>query len=134
MAATYFVRDGLRVYSGTSTDNKPRQGVPNGSSFFEMDSGSRFLFDEERREWLWQPDKGGGSSGGGGGVTDHRALSGREASGQHPMSAITGLSEALEGKAEAGDVDEAVGEAMAQNVREVTGQDVLDIWNQIMFG
>lgn len=34
--------------------------------------------------------------GGGGGAADHRALSNRDADGQHPVSSITGLREALE--------------------------------------
>lgn len=45
------------------------------------------------------------STGGGGGVgtTDHRELSHRDAAGQHTMSAITGLVDALNGKQDAGD-------------------------------
>lgn len=35
-------------------------------------------------------------TGGGGGAADHRALSNRDADGQHPVSSITGLREALE--------------------------------------
>jgi len=132
VAATYLVRGGRRVYCGTSADDKPRAGVPNGSSFFEMDSGLRFLFDEERREWLWQPDSAG--SGGGGGVSDHRELSGRDAAGQHPIHAITGLAEALEAKAGIEAVEAAVEEFAARNVADVSEQDVLDIWNQIMSG
>lgn len=41
-------------------------------------------------------------SGGSGGTTDHSKLSNREAIDQHPMSAITGLEAALEGKQPAG--------------------------------
>jgi hypothetical protein len=41
----------------------------------------------------------GGHGGGGSGTTDHAALSNRSASAQHPMSAITGLVAALDGKA-----------------------------------
>ena len=52
---------------------------------------------EERIEAL---EEGGG---GGGGTTDHRQLSNRDAANQHPMSAITGLTEALNGKQAAGD-------------------------------
>jgi hypothetical protein len=40
------------------------------------------------------------TAGGGGGVTDHAALTGRDAADQHPISAITGLQTALDGKAE----------------------------------
>lgn len=50
---------------------------------------------------------GGGSSGGGGGgvggTNDHRELTNRDAADQHPMSAITGLASALEGKQPAGE-------------------------------
>ena len=37
-------------------------------------------------------------TGGGGGTSDHSKLKNRDAAGQHPMSAITGLEQALEGK------------------------------------
>lgn len=37
-------------------------------------------------------------TGGGGGTSDHSKLKNRDAAGQHPMSAITGLVQALEGK------------------------------------
>lgn len=43
-----------------------------------------------------------GGTGTGGGTTDHSKLSNREAIDQHPMSAITGLEAALEGKQPAG--------------------------------
>ena len=36
-----------------------------------------------------------GGSGGGGGTTDHAQLTNRDAAGQHPISAVTGLAEAL---------------------------------------
>lgn len=48
---------------------------------------------------IW--DSGGG--GAGGGTTDHSKLINRDKADQHPMSAITGLVEALEGKQPAGD-------------------------------
>ena len=38
------------------------------------------------------------------GPSDHRALSHRDAAGQHPMEAIEGLSAALSGKVDAGNV------------------------------
>lgn len=41
-------------------------------------------------------------SGGGGGTSDHSKLSNRDTADQHPMSAITGLEKALEGKQPAG--------------------------------
>lgn len=43
------------------------------------------------------------ASGGGGGTSDHNALTNRDASNQHPMSAITGLEDALDGKQPIGD-------------------------------
>lgn len=41
--------------------------------------------------------------GGGGGTADHRQLSNRDAANQHPISSITGLESALEGKQPSGD-------------------------------
>jgi len=121
VAATYMVRDGLRDYYGTSQDWKPRGGVPNGSSFTEMDTGVRFLFDEERRTWLRQPAAAGGASGGGsGGAADHRDLVGRDAADQHPMSAIAGLEDALTARLAADDLE------------EVTGQDVAELWGSLL--
>lgn len=55
--------------------------------------------DEEGK--LWTEPTGGGS--GGGGTTDHTKLTNRNADDQHPMSAITGLVDALDGKQTAGD-------------------------------
>lgn len=48
--------------------------------------------------WIKRFDGGGG---GGGGTSDHRQLTNRDASGQHPISAITGLQSALDAKAAA---------------------------------
>ena len=36
---------------GLSTDDKPMEGVPNGSSFLEMDTGNVYVFDEENTQW-----------------------------------------------------------------------------------
>lgn len=36
---------------GLSSDTKPTEGVPNGSSFLEMDTGDVYLFDEENTLW-----------------------------------------------------------------------------------
>lgn len=41
------------------------------------------------------------STGGGGGTSDHRQLSNRDAANQHPISAISGLADALSGKQDA---------------------------------
>ena len=42
-------------YNGLSTDTKPTDGVRNGSVFIEIDTGKRYLFDEENKEWNEQP-------------------------------------------------------------------------------
>ena len=42
-------------FNGKSTDDKPTNGVRNGSVFFEMDTGLTYMFDEEHTEWLVQP-------------------------------------------------------------------------------
>ena len=43
-------------FYGLSTDDpKPTEGVQNGTSFFEMDTGKHYLFDEENQEWLEYP-------------------------------------------------------------------------------
>lgn len=58
--------------------------------------------------WVWSVETGkyedtGESYGGGGGTSDHSKLVNRDAANQHPMSAITGLELALEGKQPTGD-------------------------------
>jgi len=49
---------GIRHYMGKSTDEKPTDGVPNGSDFYEMDKvdGKHrlFVFDGDTQEWLEQ--------------------------------------------------------------------------------
>ena len=40
-------------YVGVSTDTKPTD-VPNGSTFYEMDTASMFMFDQEETDWLFQ--------------------------------------------------------------------------------
>lgn len=37
---------------GLSTDTKPTENVPNGSTFFEMDTGDVYMFDESAQIWL----------------------------------------------------------------------------------
>lgn len=39
---------------GKSSDEKPIDGVPNCSSFFEMDTGEVYIFDEDTKSWLIQ--------------------------------------------------------------------------------
>lgn len=41
-------------FYGLSTDNKPTDGVVNASVFYEMDTGTVFMFDEEHKVWLEQ--------------------------------------------------------------------------------
>ena len=41
-------------YYGLSTDTKPPVNVPNGSTFYEMDTKSVFLFDAENGIWIVQ--------------------------------------------------------------------------------
>lgn len=55
--------------------------------------------------WVWDAESGAYAdtgisygTGAGGGVTDHDKLTGRDKTDQHPMSAITGLADALAGK------------------------------------
>ena len=51
---------------------------------------------------------------GGGGTADHAKLKNRDAADQHPMSAITGLVDALEGKLPASELPAAINTALAQ--------------------
>ena len=36
---------------GLSTDTKPTNDIPNGSSFLEMDTGNVYMWDEENEQW-----------------------------------------------------------------------------------
>lgn len=38
-------------YRGLSTDSKPTEGVINGASFIEIDTGKLYFFDEEGGIW-----------------------------------------------------------------------------------
>lgn len=74
------------------------------------DSSHRTVTDTEKATWNAKQNKltagqnitiSGNvisASGGGGGTSDHNALSNRDAANQHPMSAISGLEDALTGK------------------------------------
>ena len=50
----------INVYVGKSSDGsnpesvRNKKNVPNGSVYYEMDTGARFLFDDEDNEWLPQ--------------------------------------------------------------------------------
>ena len=52
----------VQEYRGLSTDTKPTDGVVNGSSFIEIDTGSIYFYDAENYEWVLF---GGGNGGGG---------------------------------------------------------------------
>ena len=43
-----------------STDEKPTEGLYNGSILDEIDTGTRFKLDQENGEWIAQPSGGGG--------------------------------------------------------------------------
>ena len=67
------------------------------------DNGYWMLWDTDRGAYVESelplPAGGGGT----GGTSDHRALYNRDKADQHPMSAVTGLVEALDGKQPTGD-------------------------------
>jgi hypothetical protein len=43
-----------RKFYGKSTDTKPTEGVRNVDTFYEMDTGDLYLFDEDSGSWLKQ--------------------------------------------------------------------------------
>ncbi len=60
-----------------STDDKPVEGIKNGSVLVEIDTGTRYLFDAEAGEWNVMPSSGGGGGGGGtAGVTSFKGRRG----------------------------------------------------------
>lgn len=48
-----------------STDNKPTTGIMNGSTGIEVNTGKKYVFDEESGEWTEIASSGGGGGGGG---------------------------------------------------------------------
>ena len=47
------VLNGLETnYIGLSTDTKPTEGLFNGDSFYEMDTGSTYYYDQENSQWV----------------------------------------------------------------------------------
>ena len=65
---------------------------------------------------------------GGGGTSDHSQLTKRDAANQHPITAITGLQTALDGKADAADIPSLEGyatESYVQNYHDNTKQDII---------
>ena len=66
---------------------------------------------------------------GGGGTSDHSQLTNRDATNQHPITAITGLQTALDGKADAADIPSLEGyatEAYVQSYHDNTKQDIIN--------
>ena len=66
---------------------------------------------------------------GGGGTSDHSQLTNRDAANQHPITAITGLQTALDGKADVADIPSLEGyatEAYVQNYHDNTKQDIIN--------
>ena len=66
---------------------------------------------------------------GGGGTSDHSQLTNRDAANQHPITAITGLQTALDGKADVADVpslEDYATEAYVQNHHDNTKQDIIN--------
>lgn len=41
-------------FKGLSTDTKPIDSVPNGSTFYEMDTQKVYMFDAENQLWIEQ--------------------------------------------------------------------------------
>lgn len=48
----------INEYVGVSTDELPLEGVPNGSTFYEMDSMNHYIFDAENKVWRDMPGNG----------------------------------------------------------------------------
>ena len=49
----YEILEKTYEYIGLSTDTKPTTDIPNGSSFFEMDTGDTYYFDAETaQDWI----------------------------------------------------------------------------------
>ena len=44
----------IREYTGLSTDTKPTENVPNGSSFYEINTKTMYVFDAENGTWIKQ--------------------------------------------------------------------------------
>lgn len=53
--AAYQSEPRARDYSGTDADEKPINGVENGSWYTEINTGKKFRFDKENQVWIKQP-------------------------------------------------------------------------------
>lgn len=51
-------------FGGLSTDTKPTTDVPNGSTFYEIDTSDLYMYDLENDTWVKQARGGGGDGGG----------------------------------------------------------------------
>lgn len=54
MAITMVPGNFTNEYWGLSTDEKPTVYVPNGSIYYEIDTGDMFIFDAEHSQWIPQ--------------------------------------------------------------------------------
>lgn len=50
----YSVYPKAHEYRGLSTDVKPIEDVPNGSTFYEMDTQDLYMFDSDASAWIVQ--------------------------------------------------------------------------------
>lgn len=53
--AAYQNEPRAREYAGLSSDEKPLDGVENGSWFTEIDTGKKYRFDKQNQLWIVQP-------------------------------------------------------------------------------
>lgn len=53
--AAYQSEPRARNYSGTDEDEKPVDGVENGSWYTEINTGKKYRFDKENQVWIKQP-------------------------------------------------------------------------------
>ena len=53
MITTYRNTESTTLF-GLSTDSKPTVGIANGTIFYEMDSGSVYMFNEASGTWVLQ--------------------------------------------------------------------------------
>ena len=64
MSVAYGTKSGDTYWQlrGLSSDEKPTEGVPNGSTFEEIDTGNEFMFDADGK--IWHPTKQSSSAAG----------------------------------------------------------------------
>lgn len=78
MAVSFGASNGKEYWDlrGLSSDEKPVNGVPNGSKFEEIDTGNEFKLDGGTGTWYLQPTASGGGGGGVAGVSTFNNRSG----------------------------------------------------------